>query len=366
MYPKLVCNINKMKHNIQIIKKLSDEKGIIITAVVKGMSAWTAVCQEIVSSGITSIADSRIANLKKLMHLDAEKILLRIPMKSELRDVVCYADISLNSELETLYALNEICEEKGIRHGIMLMIDVGDRREGILPEEVKAYTLEIATLQNLFIAGVGMNITCYGAILPSEENLELLVQCADEVASIIKYPLKYISGGNSSSFLCMTNSLLPKKINHLRLGEVLLQGRETETGEILSDLHSDTFTMEAEVVELKWKPSLPKGRQGVDAFGNKPNFEDKGVRKRAIVAIGRQDINANTYAPFDPNIEILGSSSDHMILDVTESTENIKLGSIIQFHINYEGLLSLSTSKYVEKEIYHEGDEAVLSILSLS
>lgn len=114
--------------------------------------------------------------------------------------------------------------------------------------------------------------------------------------------------------------------------------------------------MQAEVVELKVKSSLPEGRQGVDGFGNKPCFKDKGLRKRAIVAIGRQDININTFEPFDSAIEVLGVSSDHMILDITDSKQRIEVGSIVDFHINYEGLLSLSTSEYVNKVILNEED----------
>lgn len=356
MYPRLVCNIEKIKNNITTILDLSKQKNINISAVVKGMSAWPDVVEVIVKSGVTSVADSRLLNLKKISHIPAEKLLLRIPMISELNDVVKFADISLNSEMETINLLDTICKNEKLKHGIMLMIDVGDRREGILPKDISKYIGAIKNLKNIYVAGVGMNITCYGAVLPSKENLSILVKCAQEMESALGYKLRYISGGNSSSYMYMLNGNLPEKINHLRLGEVLLQGRETEFGRIVSGLDNDTFFLQAEVIELKVKSSLPEGRQGIDGFGNKPSFEDKGLRKRAIVAIGRQDINMNTYSPFDSGIEVLGASSDHMILDVTDSKQKISVGSIIDFHINYEGLLSLSTSEYVHKVILREED----------
>lgn len=355
MYPKLICDIDKLKHNVFTILNDAKKRNINITAVVKGMSAWPEVTEILVQSGITSIADSRILNLKKIEHIPVEKILLRIPMKSEIEDVVQIADISLNSEIEIIQLLDNTCKKNNIKHGIILMIDVGDRREGILPEDLHDYILKIAELENIYLAGIGTNITCYGATLPSTENMSLLVECASEAEKILGHNLKYISGGNSSSYMFMLNGLLPPKINHLRLGEVLLQGRETEFGKIVDGLYNDTFFLQAEVIELKVKPSVPKGRIGVDGFGNKPHFKDKGLRKRAIVAIGRQDINMNTFYPFDSKIEVLGASSDHMILDVTEAESPIEIGSIINFHINYEGLLSLSTSKYVYKVIFSQG-----------
>ncbi len=351
MYPRLVCNLHELKQNVTNILSEAEKRNINISAVVKGMSAWQEVTEEIVKSGVKSIADSRILNLKKIHNIPVEKILLRIPMKSEIEDLVKFADISLNSEIEIIKLIDITCKKYQVKHGIMLMIDVGDRREGILPKDLLNYTDEIKKLENIYVAGVGMNITCYGAILPSDDNLTLLVNCALETEKQLGYKLKYISGGNSSSYMYMLKGGLPEKINHLRLGEVLLQGRETEFGNIVEGLHKNTFFLQAEVIELKTKPSLPEGRQGFDGFGNKPCFKDKGLHKRAIVAIGRQDININTYVPFDSGIEVLGASSDHMILDVTEAKQKIELGSIIDFHINYEGLLSLSTSEYVDKVI---------------
>lgn len=181
MYPKLICNLDELKHNVTTILKQAEEKNINISAVVKGISAWPNVVESIVQTGVTSIADSRILNLKKISHISAEKILLRIPMKSELDDVVKFADISLNSEIEIIKLIDKICENCNTNHGIMLMVDVGDRREGILPQDLSKYITEIQKLKNIYIVGVGMNITCYGAVLPSQDNLSILVNCAVEI-----------------------------------------------------------------------------------------------------------------------------------------------------------------------------------------
>lgn len=232
------------------------------------------------------------------------------------------------------------------------MVDVGDLREGIWPDKIEEYVNEIMKLENIELLGIATNITCYGGVLPSKENLEILIKCKEKIKEKIGLDIKLISGGNSSSFLFLMKNLLPSGINNLRFGEVLLLGRETETGNFVNILNKDIFKLQTEIVEMKEKPSIPIGKVGIDGFGNVPNFEDKGIRKRAIVAIGRQDINIGTYKPIDKNIEVLGASSDHMIIDITDSNYNYKIGDIIEFDINYEGLLCLSTSEYVYKKMY--------------
>ena len=92
------------------------------------------------------------------------------------------------------------------------------------------------------------------------------------------------------------------------------------------------------------------GTIGRDAFGNIPEFIDIGVRKRAIVAMGKQDVNIQGINPVDEHLTILGASSDHLILDIEDSEHEIKVGDVIAFSLAYSGLLSVSDSKYVGKQ----------------
>ena len=69
------------------------------------------------------------------------------------------------------------------------------------------------------------------------------------------------------------------------------------------------------------------------------------------MAIGKQDITLDGIIPYDDKIEILGGSSDHLILNVSNSDKNYKVGDIVEFKLTYGGLLAASTSNYVEKII---------------
>ncbi|MCI7224435.1 MAG: alanine/ornithine racemase family PLP-dependent enzyme [Fusobacterium gastrosuis] len=351
MYPALICNERKLRENVRVLLEETKKRGIEMTVVVKGVSAWKEFCEILVSEGVKSIADSRVINLKKIKSLEVEKILLRIPMLSEVKEVITHTDISFNSEIFVIRELNKEAKKQNKVHKIVLMIDIGDLREGILPNRLEDYINEIMKLENIEFLGIATNITCYGGVLPSKENLGILVESKKIIKEKIGRDIEIVSGGNSSSFLFLIKDLLPLGINNLRFGEVLLLGRETETGNFVDILNNHIFKLETEIIEIKEKPSVPIGKIGVDGFGNIPNFKDKGIRKRAIVGIGRQDINIGTYTPIDEKIEVLGASSDHMIIDITDSENEYKIGDIIEFNINYEGLLSLSTSEYVYKKI---------------
>ena len=88
----------------------------------------------------------------------------------------------------------------------------------------------------------------------------------------------------------------------------------------------------------------------MDAFGQKPYYEDRGIMKRAIIAVGKQDTDLGSMTPTDPQIEIMGGSSDHTILDVTHCDRDYKVGDVVTFELGYGGMLKVATSPYVERE----------------
>lgn len=350
MYPKLVIDKQKLQENTANIAKTCKDHGINIMSVTKSFCAIPEVADAIVKGGTDMLADSRVQNLKKLSVFNVPRVLLRLPMAHEVEEVVKYADISFNSELSTIKALNEAAKAQGKKHSIVLMFDLGDLREGILPEQMPTHVEEILSLENIVLYGVGVNLTCYGGVIPDENNLGELAAIADRIRNEYKVDLKMVTGGNSSSYYLLGEKRMPKGITNLRPGELLVLGRETAYGNIVEGLHTDVFTLNAQIIELKTKDSLPKGNIGMDAFGNKPVFTDKGKMVRAIVGIGRQDVNPSGLTPYDDKIEIIGASSDHMIIDITHSGQEYKVGDILTFNVDYGALLQLTTSEYVEKE----------------
>jgi ornithine racemase len=348
-YPALVMDKAKIKHNTKVLSELASKHGIRIAGVTKVVCAWSELAEAMIEGGAYALADSRIENLIKLKNFNVPKLLLRIPMLTQVADVVQYADISLNSEIEVIKALNEAAKAKDKVHQIILMVDLGDLREGIWFEKATAFAGEIVKLENIKLIGLGTNLTCYGGVIPSTENLGTLVKIAEEIESKYGTKLDVISGGNSSSIHLLLKDQMPTRVNQIRLGEAIVLGVETAYGERIEGTYSDAFTLAAEIVEMKEKPSAPIGEIGMDAFGGKPVFVDKGIIKRAIVAVGRQDIKHEGLTPRDKGISILGASSDHMILDMTNAENEYKVGDIVEFDVNYGALLGAATSEYVNK-----------------
>jgi predicted amino acid racemase len=348
-YPCVEVDLTKLTHNVKTILDMCNKKNIDVTAVTKVFCAQRPIVETMIEAGVSSISDSRISNLKKMQDLNCEKMLLRIPMISEAYEVVKYSDVSLNSELATIKALSLAAKDLNKTHNIILMVDLGDLREGVLIEDAECTVREIVKLNNIKLIGLGTNLTCYGGVIPDKENLGKLIKLKYDLEKTFNLTLPIISGGNSSSLYMVINDTIPEEITQLRIGESIVLGRETAYGAAVPNCHEDVFVLKGEIIEIKNKPTVPSGNIGMDAFGNKPVFEDEGIRKRAIIAVGRQDIRVEGLTPMDEDLSIFGASSDHLIVDVTDSKKELIVGDIIDFKIDYGCLLAAMTSTYVEK-----------------
>lgn len=351
-FPCVKLDLNKIEHNAEQLVNLCSDNGIEVMAVTKGVCGRADVARTFIKGGARKLGDSRIQNIISLKQsgIDTPIFLLRIPMLSEVTDVTQWADGSLNSEMEVITALSKAAQSFGKSHKVILMVDVGDLREGILPDNVIDTVGDIITLPGIEFEGIGTNLGCYGGIMASYENMKVLVDLAEDIEKEYGIKVKTLSGGNSSTLSLLERGGLPSGINQFRLGEGILLGDDPSTSRPLPGNYQDAVILRAEVIELKTKPSHPIGEIGLDAFGNTPVFEDKGPMQRAIAALGKQDCRIEGLTPLDKSVQILGASSDHLLLDVTKSS-NIKVGSIIEFNLSYGALISLMTSRYVSKFI---------------
>jgi len=352
MYPLLTVNLPHLRENVRIIRSLCREHGIMITSVTKVFRADPVIAKVLVEEGMTMLGDARVDNLERLQDIEAEKWLIRPPMLSEVPRLVKYCDASLNSELTVIEAIDEEAGRQGKVHKIILMADLGDIREGYVDEdELLDAAKKVAGMKNVQLYGIGVNLTCFSFIQYDTEKLTQLRDLGKRVEEATGVKLQVISGGNSATVDLMLRGGIPEGVNNLRLGESVLFGKERAKYQFLPGTHSDVFTIKAEIVELKEKPSLPWGDVGVDSYGNKPVFTDRGPKRmKAICALGKQDFDAETTTPCDPGIIILGASSDHLMLDVTDSERTYKVGDTVELKLGYFSTMRAFTSEYVKKE----------------
>jgi predicted amino acid racemase len=357
-YPNLVVRLDYIKENAHSIVSACDKKGISVCGIVKGMHSEPKVAQAMVSGGVRQIGDARLMNLKALSEAGVEVPLLltRIPMLSEVEELVKHVDISLNSEMKTVSAIDQACIEQEKAHKVVLMCDLGDLREGYFDkEELIKNAIQIEEMKGAELAGIGTNLGCYGSIKPNCENLTDLVKLAGEIEARIGRTLEIVSGGATSSLPLVFEERIPKGINHLRIGEAILLARDLpDIWKVeLPGTHMDTVKIEAQIVEIKKKPSYPVGEIFIDAFGNRPHYEDRGWETRAILALGRQDFAMmDQLIPCDDSIKLVGCSSDHLIVSLQETAE-YAVGDILAFEMYYGPMLFLSGADHIRKTFVH-------------
>jgi predicted amino acid racemase len=350
-HPQLVVDLAKIEHNARTVTRLCAEHGIAVTGVTKGTLGLPGVARAMLRGGVVSIGESRMENVQRLQAAGVETpyMLLTIPPLSEVEAVVASVDVSLNSELEVVAGLSDAARRIGRIHEVIVMVDLGDLREGVWPDDLIPFVREVEKLPGIRLAGIGSNLTCYGGVIPTEDNMNELARLAGETERSLGRQLALVSGGNSSTLPLIAAGEMPRRIDHVRIGEAILLGRETVARSPWPETFQDAFLLVAEVVERKEKPSLPIGERSEDAFGRVPTFVDRGEVERAILNIGREDVEVEGLTPLDPRVEVLGASSDYVILDVSAVRPGIRVGDELTFSLNYSALLAAMTSRYVEK-----------------
>ena len=360
--PRIVIDLAKIRANTRSLVTSLAPRGISVVGVTKAVCGLPSVGAAMRSGGATGLGDSRTVNLARLAHaaVAAPRTLIRSPMLSALDDVVKYADSSCNTEIEVLRGLSVAAGRLGRPHRVVLMVELGDLREGIMPEDLAAVVAVTLSLPNVVLEGIGTNLACQHGVVPGHDNMTELSVLADAVESTAGVEITRVSGGNSASLGWATSAADTGRVDELRLGEAILLGREPLGRTPIEGLHTDAVTLIAEVIESKRKPSVPWGELGQNAAGVVGRPEDRGVRCRSIVALGRQDVDPSGITPSGGRV-VVGASSDHIVIDsgdgrgddsrTTDSGDDSRttdVGDEIEFDVDYGALLAAMTSPYVE------------------
>jgi predicted amino acid racemase len=351
-HPYVTIDIDKIEHNARTIVGLCRTHGIAVVGVTKCTCGFPEIARAMLRGGVAAIGESQLENIQRLRSagVDASYMLLRLPSPSEADEVVECVEVSLNSELSVLSALSQAAQRRGRRHDAIIMVDLGDLREGVWPSDLANFMGEALRLPGIRVTGLGANLACFGGVLPSEGNMARLSELAGEIERNFGTQLQWTSGANSSGLNLIAAGRMPKRVNQARIGEAILLGRETTHRQPWPDTFQDAFSMHAEILELKRKPSMPVGERSEDAFGHLATFENRGEIERALVNIGREEIETEGIAPHDARLKILGASSSYLVVDTSAAVGAYKVGGELTFAVNYGALLTAMTSEYVKKK----------------
>ena len=334
---RIEVDCERIRANAEAVTKLCAGHGIEVAGVTKCCCGEPEIGQAMLAGGCTMLADSRLDNVARLRAagIEAPILLLRLPAISEAAQVVELCDMSLNSEVDTVRALSAAAVARGVVHQVLFMVDTGDRREGVMPEEAGAACRQIMDLPGIDLAGLGTSLNCLCGVMPTPENQQEFADIVERVEAELGVTFRLVSGGHTANLHLVQSGQVPARFNHFRVGEGILTGTDFSTWAELPMPYTDAFKVYAEVIELKDKPSAPDGTCGPDAFMEVHEWPDLGIRRRAIVALGEIDLRTSSLRPMRPGITVVGASSDHLVLDVTEADPPVTLGEELGFDTVY-------------------------------
>ena len=350
---RIEVDCTKIRANAAAVVELCARHGIEVAGVTKCVCGEPEVARAMLSGGCTMLADSRLANVARMRDagIEAPILLLRLPALSEAAATVRLCDYSLVSEVQTVHALSAAAQSEDLTHKVILMVESGDRREGVMPEDAVAACRDILTLPNIELAGIGTSLNCLCGVLPTAENQQAFADLVERVETELGLRFRFVSAGHTGNLHLVQSGRVPPRFNHFRVGEAILTGTDFSTWADLPMPHMDTFKVYAEVIEVKDKPSAPDGEVGPDPFNVVHEWPDHRVRRRANVAHGEIDLRTATLKPLRGGVSLVGASSDHLVLDVTEADPPVELGEELSFDTLYPavstGWASSCTTKVV-------------------
>jgi predicted amino acid racemase len=350
---RIEVDCERIRANAAAVVELCARHGIEVAGVTKCVCGEPEVARAMLAGGCTMLADSRLDNVARMRNagIEAPVLLLRLPAIGEASATVRLCDLSLVSEVITARALSTAAQAEDVTHQVILMVESGDRREGVMPEDAVAACRDILSLPNIELTGIGTSLNCLCGVLPTAENQQAFASVVEHVEAELGVRFRLVSAGHTGNLHLVQAGHVPERFNHFRVGEAILTGTDFSTWADLPMPHTDAFKVYADVIELKDKPSAPDGAVGPDAFMEVHEWPDLGVRRRAIVALGEIDLRTSSLRPMRPGVTVVGASSDHLVLDVTEADPRVQLGEELGFDTLYPavstGWASSCTTKVV-------------------
>ncbi|MCA6078733.1 alanine racemase [Fulvivirga sedimenti] len=347
---------DRLKHNYNYLEKLFEDRNIEWGVVTKLLCGNRAYIKEVINLGVREIHDSRISNLKVVKSIDPsiQTVYIKPPAKRSIKNIIKYADVSLNTEYATIRMLSDEAVRQNKKHKILIMIEMGDLREGVVGNQVLDFYGRVFKLPNIEIVGLGTNLNCLHGVMPSHDKLIQLSLYKQLIEAKFNREIPWVSGGTSVTIPLLMKNMRPEGVNHFRVGEILYFGLNLFTMEKVEGMRDDVFKLFAEIIELHEKPKVPTGELAENPSGEiaEINEEDYGKKSyRAILDIGLLDMSPEFLIPEDDRIEITGASSDMMVIDLGASDRNYKVGDLISFKLRYMGALGLLNSDYIDKKI---------------
>lgn len=346
----------KLETNYAYLKDKLGSADISWAVVTKILCGNKMFLSEVLNLNPQQVCDSRVKNLKAIKQINPtiETVYIKPPPKRSIANIVMFADISFNTQLETIKLLSAEALRQEKIHKVLIMIELGDLREGVLGEQLMHFYEQVFNLAGVRVIGLGANLNCLNGVMPSQDKLIQLSLYKNLLEAKFGRDLSIVSGGSTVTLPLIDQHQLPAEINHFRIGEALFFGVNLFTGKTFEGMYADVFQLHCEIIELTEKPFAPVGELAMNPSGEQATIDQEDYKKtglRCIIDVGLLDLNPKFMKPVDPDVEVLGASSDMIVLELTKGPKDYRVGAFISFTIDYMGVLGLMNSKYIEKEV---------------
>ncbi len=347
---------DKLRRNYHFLDNVFKKHKIDWAIVTKLLCGNEVYLKEVLDLGVKEVCDSRLSNLRKIKEMapEVQTVYIKPPPKGSIEDVIKYADVTFNSESETIRELSDEAVRQGKTHKVTIMIELGDLREGIMGEHLMDFYEKVFNFPNIEVVAIGANLNCLHGVMPSHDKLIQLSLYKQLVEVKFGKKIPWVTGGTSVVFPLLFRKQVPAAINHFRIGEVLYFGNNIFDGQPIPGLETDVFRLFSEIIEITEKPKVPIGEIAANPSGEIYEVEEEHYGKtsyRAIIDIGLLDVSPEFLLPDDPKLEVINASSDMLIVDLGETDRNYKVGDMISFTLKYMGALSLLNSDYIDKKV---------------
>lgn len=360
---ELIIRTKKIQDNIAFLSEYFSKKNIrwsLVTKVFSGDKTFlkTVLTPETIRS-LDSVGDSRLTSLRNLKEVNPEMrtIYIKPPAKIYAEEVVKYADISLNSSLETIQALNEAAGKAGKVHQVIIMIELGELREGVNREDLMGFYQQIFELPFIEVIGLGSNLGCMYGVIPTYDKLLQLVLYKELISAKFNKELQFISGGSSITLPLLEQGTVPREVNHYRIGEAAFFGISPFDNKNFPGLAVDTFEFRANIIELDEKEMVPDGIMSDGNVGHTAQYSDKNAGDfsiKAILDFGMLDVDRSDIEPLNEDLSFVGITSDMLVVDLGENqdeqgNQKYKVGDQVTFKPSYMAVARLLNSKFIDK-----------------
>lgn len=360
---ELIIYSERIKKNIKELSSFFKGNNIewsLVTKVFSGDKTFLkSILTEDVIQNINSIGDSRLTSLRNLRDVNPSlrTIYIKPPAKIYADDVVKYANISLNSSFSTIQCLNDAAKKQDKIHEIIIMVELGELREGIKRSDILEFYEKIFELSNIEVIGIGSNLGCMYGVEPTYDKLLQLSLYKELISAKFNKELKYISGGTSITLPLIKNKTIPKEINHFRIGEAAFFGISPLDNKPFINLNTETFEFYSNIIELEKKKIVPDGIINDANIGHTSEYNENDIQEtsfKAILDFGLLDIDQSDLHAVDQDISFVGITSDMLVIDIGNNKNKFnkpkyKVGGKIKFKLTYMGVARLLNSKFIDK-----------------